>query len=101
MVSVRPGRTPKSTFAILSALIIDGPMCPKEISDKLDMAPRTVSFALRKLMRDQILKRIPNLLDMRRPKYHVNMDQAKQLMERYRNTPLTAHVSPLTWRKLV
>ncbi|MFW9767465.1 MAG: winged helix-turn-helix transcriptional regulator [Candidatus Thorarchaeota archaeon] len=100
MVSVRPGRTPKSTFAILSALILDGPMCPKEISDKLDMAPRTVSFALRSLMRDQILKRIPNLLDMRRPKYHVNMDQAKLLMEKYKNTPLTSHVSPLTWRKL-
>ena len=99
-MSARQGRTPKSTFAILSALILDGPMCPKEISVKLDMAPRTVSFALRKLMRDQILKRIPNLLDMRRPKYHVNMEQAKILLERYKNTPLTSQVSPLTWRKL-
>jgi DNA-binding Lrp family transcriptional regulator len=99
-VSIRPGRTPKSTFAIISALILDGPMCPKEISDKLDMAPRTVSFALRKLMQDQILKRIPNLLDMRRPKYHVNMEVAKSLLEKYRDTPHTSQVPPLTWRKL-
>ncbi|MFW9792870.1 MAG: hypothetical protein ACFFEE_01105 [Candidatus Thorarchaeota archaeon] len=99
-MSIRTGRTPRSTFAILSALIIDGPMCPKEISMKLDMAPRTVSFALRKLLSDKILHRIPNLYDMRRPKYHVNFEVAKQLLERYRDTPHTSQVSPLAWRKL-
>lgn len=99
-MSIRPGRTPKSTFEILSALITDGPMCPKEISTKLDMAPRTVSFALRKLMSEQILRRIPNLNDMRRPKYHVNLEMAKQLLEKYRNTEHIARVSPLTWRNL-
>ncbi len=100
-MSIGLGRTPRSTFAILSALIIDGPMCPKEISAKLEMAPRTVSFALRKLLSEKILQRIPNLYDMRRPKYHVNIISAKQLMEKYRDTPYTSHISPLAWRKLV
>lgn len=99
-MSIRPGRTPRSTFAILSALILDGPMCPKEISLKLEMAPRTVSFALRKLLREKILHRIPNLNDMRRPKYYVNIETAKQLLEKYRDTPHTSQVSPLAWRKL-
>jgi DNA-binding MarR family transcriptional regulator len=99
-VSLRAGRTPRSTIAILSALIIDGPMCPKEISVKLDMAPRTVSFALRQLMRERILRRIPNLHDMRRPKYHVNIDQAKSLLEKYKDTPYVSSISPLAWRKM-
>lgn len=75
-------------------------MCPKEISAKLEMAPRTVSFALRQLLSEKILRRIPNLNDMRRPKYHVNFEVAKQLLEKYKDTPHTARVSPLTWRKL-
>ena len=99
-MSIRTGRTPKSTFAILSALICDGPMCPKELSAKLDMAPRTVSFALRTLLREKILRRIPNLHDMRRPKYHVNMDQAKILLERYKDTPYVSAISPVAWRKM-
>jgi DNA-binding MarR family transcriptional regulator len=99
-VSLRSGRTPKSTFAILSTLICEGPMCPKELSVKLDMAPRTVSFALRKLLREKILRRIPNLYDMRRPKYHVNMEQAKGLLEKYKDTPYVTSISPLAWRKL-
>jgi DNA-binding MarR family transcriptional regulator len=75
-------------------------MCPKEISTKLEMAPRTVSFALRKLLKDKILRRIPNLLDMRRPKYHVNLEVARDLLEKYKNTPHTSQVSPLAWSKL-
>lgn len=75
-------------------------MCPKELSVKLDMAPRTVSFALKKLVSEKILRRIPNLLDMRRPKYHVNVEQAKNLLEKYKNTPYVSSISPLAWRKL-
>jgi DNA-binding MarR family transcriptional regulator len=99
-VSIRAGRTPRSTFAILSALICDGPMCPKELSVKLDMAPRTVSFALKKLLSERILRRIPNLLDMRRPKYHVNVEQARGLLEKYKDTPYVASISPIAWRKI-
>lgn len=99
-MSIRPGRTPRSTFAILSALITAGPMCPKEISVKLEMSPRTVSFALRKLLSEKILNRISNLNDMRRPKYHVNLEVAKQLLEKYKDAPHTSQVSPLAWQKV-
>lgn len=65
-------------------------MCPQEISSKLEMAPRTVSFALRRLLKRQLLRRIPNLNDMRRPMYHVNMENAQEVLER-------AKISPLAW----
>ncbi|MFW9787611.1 MAG: winged helix-turn-helix transcriptional regulator [Candidatus Thorarchaeota archaeon] len=99
-MSIRAGRTPRSTFEILGALITHGPMCPKELSKKLDMAPRTVSFALRKLLSEKILRRIPNLYDMRRPKYQVNMEQARHLLEKYRDTPYVSALSPVVWRKM-
>ena len=98
-MTIRPGRTPKSAMAILGALMNHGPMCPIEISEKLDMAPRTVSFALRKLLGRQLLKRIPNLHDMRRPKYHVNMEAAKDILQQYNDSALKSHASPITFQK--
>ncbi|MGY5859968.1 MAG: MarR family winged helix-turn-helix transcriptional regulator [Candidatus Thorarchaeota archaeon] len=96
-MTIRPGRTPKSAMAILGALMNHGPMCPLEISEKLDMAPRTVSFALRKLLGNQLLKRIPNLNDMRRPKYHVNMEAAKDILQRYNDSAI---ISPFLQKNL-
>jgi DNA-binding MarR family transcriptional regulator len=98
-LTIRPGRTPKSAMAILGALIDHGPMCPLEISETLDMAPRTVSFALRKLLGRQLLRRIPNLQDMRRPKYHVNMEAAKDILRKYNDSAIHSHASPFTLQK--
>ena len=95
----RPGRTPKSAMAILGTLVKHGPMCPMEICETLDMAPRTVSFALRKLLGKKLLRKIPNLNDMRRPMYHVNMEAAKDLLQKYNDAVLRAHPSPLAWRQ--
>ena len=95
-MTIRPGRTPKSAIAILGALINHGPMCPLEISEKLDMAPRTVSFALRKLLGRQLLRKIPNLNDMRRPKYHVDMEKAKVMLQQYSDSAIT---SPFAWHQ--
>jgi DNA-binding MarR family transcriptional regulator len=93
----RPGRSPKSALMILGALANDGPMCPIEISEKLNMAPRTVSFALRQLLKRQLLRRVPNLLDMRRPMYHVNMEQARDMLLKYRDAAFNTSPSPLAW----
>ena len=98
-MTIRPGKTPKSAIAILGALFNHGPMCPLEISDKLNMAPRTVSFALRKLLGNQLLRKIPNLADMRRPKYHVNMEAAKDLLQQYNDSAFKSHPSPYAWRQ--
>lgn len=100
-MTIQLGRTPKSAIAILGALINHGPMCPIEISEKLDMAPRTVSFALRKLLGHHLLKKIPNLNDMRRPKYHVDMEVARTILQQYNDSALKSHASPFAWHQKV
>jgi DNA-binding MarR family transcriptional regulator len=75
---------PRSALAVLEQLVSEGkPMTPKEISKKVSYAPRTVSFALRKLLGQKLVKKIPNLQDMRQPQYHTDVSHAKQLLERY------------------
>jgi DNA-binding MarR family transcriptional regulator len=95
----RPGRSPKSAMLILGALAHDGPMCPIEISEKLNMAPRTVSFALKQLLKRQLLHRVPNLLDMRRPMYHVNMELAKDMLQKYSDAAFRANPSLMAWHQ--
>jgi DNA-binding MarR family transcriptional regulator len=98
-MTARPGRTPKSAMKILGTLANDGPMCPLEISERLNMAPRTVSFALKELVRRQLLRRVPNLLDMRRPMYHVNMELARELIQKYSDSAFRSHASPIAWQQ--
>jgi DNA-binding MarR family transcriptional regulator len=74
---------PRSAIVVLSRLAKEGPMTPKDISSKVDLAPRTVSFALRKLMGQDLCKRIPNLRDMRQPLYIANAEKTRQLRTRY------------------
>ena len=38
---------------------------PKQLLDKVSFAPRTVRYALRKLLKKQLIKRVPCLQDMR------------------------------------
>jgi len=64
-------------------LTSEGPMTPKAISSTVDLAPRTVSFALRKLMGKSLCKKIPNLSDMRQPLYAADMERAKALRTRF------------------
>ena len=74
---------PRSAIIVLDRLTNDGPMTPKDISNKVDLAPRTVSFALRKLVGQNLCKKIPNLSDMRQPLYLANEDTAKELRMKY------------------
>jgi DNA-binding MarR family transcriptional regulator len=64
---------------ILDHLKVDGPMSPKQIAVKSQMPARTVSFALRTLMKQKLCKKIPNLLDMRQPTYHLNDEKIKDM----------------------
>ncbi|MBN2229487.1 MAG: MarR family transcriptional regulator [Candidatus Thorarchaeota archaeon] len=100
-MSIKPGRTPKSAILVLGTLAKDGPMCPNEISEKLNMAPRTVSFAIRSLLGWKMLRRIPNLTDMRCPKYHVNMDLAKGLLQKYNDSIFTSQPSAMSWNRKI
>lgn len=58
-------------------------MTPKDISVKVDLAPRTVSFALRKLIGLDLCKKVPNLQDMRQPLYLADMKQAREFRRKF------------------
>ena len=74
---------PRSAVIVLDRLTSEGPLTPKDLSTKVNLAPRTVSFALRKLMRQKLCKKIPNLRDMRQPLYLADAEKAKQLRMKY------------------
>ena len=74
---------PRSALIILERLTLEGPMTPKDISVKVDLAPRTVSFALRKLIGLDLCKKVPNLQDMRQPLYLADMNRAKEFRRKF------------------
>jgi DNA-binding transcriptional regulator GbsR (MarR family) len=74
---------PRSALIVLGSLAKDGPMCPKDICKTVGLAPRTVSFALRKLMHRQLLQKIPNLSDMRKSLYITNEEKMKELFMKF------------------
>jgi len=84
---------PNSALIVLGSLTTEGPMTPKALIAKVDLAPRTISFALRTLVREQIIKKTPNFADMRQPIYHVNMEKVREL-QRLFNKRQTSHIDP-------
>ncbi len=74
---------PNSAILVLGSLVTEGPMTPKTIIEKVGLAPRTISFALRTLVRERVIRKTPNLADMRQPIYHINMDRVKELQIRF------------------
>ena len=70
---------PKSALVVLDHLQSEGPLAPREISRKFDVPLRTVTFALKKLMKLDLLKRVPNLSDMRKPQYLPNNQRIHEL----------------------
>ena len=74
---------PNSAILVLRSLAAEGPMTPKTIIEKVGLAPRTISFALRTLFREQVIRKTPNLSDMRQPIYHINMARYKELQLRF------------------
>jgi len=74
---------PKSALLVLEGLTVSGPMSPKDISEKTKLAPRTVSFALRRLLGWRLCRKVPNLSDMRQPLYLANQEMARALLRKY------------------
>ncbi|MGY5878634.1 MAG: helix-turn-helix domain-containing protein [Candidatus Thorarchaeota archaeon] len=75
---------PNSALIVLSSLTAEGPMTPKTIIKKVKMPSRTTTYALQTLVKEHIVKKTPNLLDMRQPIYHVNLDRVKELRLSFR-----------------
>ena len=57
----------KSQMIVLDILRTTGKdgVTPKQLLDKVSFAPRTVRYALRKLLKKMLIKRVPCLQDMR------------------------------------
>jgi len=84
---------PNSAMIVLNRLSTEGPMTPKALLEKVDLAPRTISFALRTLVREQIITKTPNFADMRQPIYHVNMEKVRELQMMF-NKGQAPHFEP-------
>ncbi|NWF96247.1 MAG: winged helix-turn-helix transcriptional regulator [Candidatus Thorarchaeota archaeon] len=74
---------PRSAILVLSRLSSEGPLTPKDLSARVDLAPRTVSFALRKLMGQHLCRKIPNLHDMRQPLYSIDPERFNEIKMKY------------------
>ena len=70
---------PKSALVVLDHIVAEGPIAPREISRKFNVPLRTVTFAIKKLMNLDLLKKIPNLMDMRKPQYLENNQRIHEL----------------------
>ncbi len=70
---------PKSALVVLDHISAEGPLAPREISRKFDVPLRTVTFALKKLMKLNLLRRTANLEDMRKPQYRANHERVREL----------------------
>ncbi|MGQ4911867.1 MAG: MarR family transcriptional regulator [Candidatus Thorarchaeota archaeon] len=67
----KQGDLTKSQALVLSILKESGQdgVTPKQLLDKVSFAPRTVRYALRKLLKKNLIKRYPCLQDMRQHVY--------------------------------
>ena len=71
---------PDSALTVFRALTSKGPLTPTEICQNTNLPDRTVSFALRKLVRQGLIQRIPNLHDMRSALYHPILTKVAELI---------------------
>ena len=71
---------PGSALVVLRSLAKDGPMSPKEIITRTKLPSRTVSSAIKRLFNMRLLRRVPDLNDMRKCLYGPNLDVAKEIV---------------------
>jgi DNA-binding MarR family transcriptional regulator len=74
-----PNDLPRSALIVLDHLAQHGPMAPRDLSRESQMPLRTVTFALKKLVRHRLLRKVPNLMDMRKPLYHANVERIREV----------------------
>jgi DNA-binding MarR family transcriptional regulator len=74
-----PVNLTKSTLLVLEKLDKEGPMSPQDLAKSSGLAMRTVTLALKTLLIGKFCRRTPNLLDMRKPLYHVDAEKVREL----------------------
>jgi len=68
---------PKSALLVLDHLSDNGPMAPREIARGSKIPLRTVTYALHKLVQQKLLRKVPNLMDMRKQLYHLDQERIR------------------------
>lgn len=63
------GSLPPSALEVLNILKREGPLTPKDLFERTSFAPRTVRYALRVLLDNKLVKKVPNLQDLRQNVY--------------------------------
>ncbi len=74
-----PFNLTRSSIVILDTLASDGPMYPQEIASRVGLAPRTVTLALRNLLKQDLCRKVANFQDMRKPMYHADIARVQKL----------------------
>jgi DNA-binding MarR family transcriptional regulator len=64
-------KIPPSAKVVYDLLKKSGPLTAKDILNQCNLAPRTVRYALKKLLDASLIKRLPNLSDMRQNVYRL------------------------------
>lgn len=67
---------PKMSPSALEIYLIlkDGPFTPKDILDKTNLSPRTLRYALKKLLGLNLVRKFPNFQDLRQNYYALIAD---------------------------
>lgn len=73
-IEVKVYHLPQSALVVVKILKKEGALTPKEIFKKTNFAPRTVRYALKTLLENGVVDKVPNLLDLRQNKYKVVAD---------------------------
>jgi hypothetical protein len=69
---LRVTHLPKSAQEVFSLLLANGALKPREIGNYTDLSNRTIRYALKILVDDNKVRRVPDLHDLRSHFYAVN-----------------------------
>lgn len=70
---------PRSALMVLDHLTENGPMAPRDLSRSSKIPLRTVTFALEKLLKQNLLRKVPHLMDMRKQLYHLDPERIRAI----------------------
>ena len=76
---MKVGSIPRSSVILLDKLVKEGPLTPSDMHEKSNLAPRTISYALKFLQKYNLCKKQYNLVDMRQPLYYADRQKIEEL----------------------
>ncbi|MCH8908485.1 MAG: winged helix-turn-helix transcriptional regulator [Candidatus Heimdallarchaeota archaeon] len=69
-------KLPEKAIPLLRYLDEHGPLTQKELINTLSLPVRTVRYSIRRLLEKGLIKKVPNLKDMRSIFYHISPEVA-------------------------